>query len=122
MIVYPQVKLNAKPKSHSIAGIAGHGAGAQVLDEAERKKKKRVAEPITGARLDNDEVLEVVGDVVVRKLALYYDSREHGICRRHTCSDGEGVQEAKAQTSELVVIYMAVMPGPTSKRIDSIPS
>lgn len=84
-----------KPKAHGISGPSRGSTGADKLDQIQGKEEEGIAQPVIRARFGDNEVLQVLGNVVVRKLAFDDDSRQYGIRRRDTGAHGEGMQEAR---------------------------
>lgn len=86
-----------EPQSHRHPRTAalGNAPIAHVLDQVQRQEQERVAEPIVGTGLGDDDLLQIFGDVVIRELALDDDVRQDWVCGRDARADGEGVQKGQ---------------------------
>lgn len=86
-----------QPHGHPGPAALSDAAVADVLDQVQGQEQERVAEPVVGAGLGDDDLLQVLGDVVVGELALDDDVRQDGVRGGDAGADGEGVQEGEVR-------------------------
>lgn len=87
----PQSHCHANPSALSNASVA------DVLDQVQRQKQKWVPKPVVGTGLGDNDLLQVLGHVVIGKLALDNDVGQDRVSRRDARADGEGMQEGEVR-------------------------
>lgn len=84
-----------KPQSHCHAcpSALSNSSVADVLDQVQRQEQKWVPEPVVGTGLGDNDLLQVLGDILIGELALDNDVGQDRVSRRDARADGEGMQE-----------------------------
>lgn len=91
-----------KPLAHSMTNAA-IGSASRVGNYIEWQEQKGIAQAIIGTRLGDNNLLEILGYVLIGKLSLDNGVGEDGICGRNTRTDGKRLEEVDVSIVRILV-------------------